>query len=110
MKGKPLRSAFHLPKRLGSLMVLVAGSALTFQMVRGVTSRPGAVAPRPVAPAVLTFPGLVLQPRIPDLRPQAVANRPFFVVEHPLDEAILKNAPEAIDDSMIIDPLVFRKR
>ena len=104
MKGKSQHLKLRLPKRLSSLMVIVAGSALTFQMVRGVTSRPGAVAPPLVAPRVFTFPVTVLPPNIPRFTPHAEAESPFFVFEHSDDTAFVKTAPEGIDDTMIIKP------
>lgn len=111
MKGKPQHRAFHLPKRLGSLMVIVAGSALSFQMIRGLASRPGAIAPRRLAPRFgITLPGSVLPPGFPPITRRPVAEPPLFVVENPHDAAFLKAAPEGIDDAMIINPEALQKR
>ena len=102
MKDKARPSAWHLPKRLSSLMVIVAGSALSFQMIRGVTSGPGTTPTRLASRPVCRLPRSALRPVFPPINRRPVAEPPFFVVENPYDAAFLKPAPERIDDAMII--------
>lgn len=112
MTGKPKHPAWLFPKRLGSLMVIVAVSALAFQMVRGVTPQPATIVTRTsqAARARVRLNSLFSRQSVRPTTANPRAERPFFVVDTLQDGPMLKDAPEGIDDAMILNPQTLPKR
>ena len=115
MKGDSYRVNWKLPKRLRSLMIIVAVSALTFQMIRGIANKP-ATAPAParfsvrfaVASQSGDLDGLLGRHLAAPPALEPLEARPFFL-DGGHDDAMLKSAPEGIDDAMIHNPQLIRK-